>query len=142
MTVTRQEIAAEQGLTMVRAAIDHAKSKGWEITAAVCDPRGGLVAFLRTDDVISPAIEFAMDKAFTAATLRKASGEFGERMASKPTLSLGVGTRERLLTWHGGLPVFDGDICIGGIGVSGAADHEDLECAEIAIKLAGFRSQA
>lgn len=142
MTVTRHEISADEGLVMVQAAVAHAKANGLEITAAVCDPRGGLVAFLRTDQVIAPAEGFALDKAYTAATLRKASGAFGERMAGKPTLSLGVGTRERLITWHGGVPIFDGGLCIGGIGVSGAADHEDVECAEAAIRAAGFQADA
>ena len=142
MTVTRCEISADEALAIVKTAVEHAKSNSWDVTAAVCDPRGGLVAFLRTDNVIAPAESFAMDKAFTAATLRKASGDFGTRMSEKPTLSLGIGTRDRLIAWHGGVAIFSDGVCIGGIGVSGAADHEDVECAEAAIRAAGFQTTA
>lgn len=141
-TVTRTEVSADAGLAMVQAAVACAAENGWEITAAVVDAGGNLVAFLRTDGVITPAIGFAIDKAFTAATLRKASEGFGERMASKPTLALGLGTRDRLITWAGGLPIFSGPICIGGIGVSGARDHEDLACAKAALDACGFASDA
>jgi len=98
-----------------------------------------LVAFMKTDNVIPAAVDFALDKAFTAATLRKATHEFGERMSSASGLSLGVGTRNRLITWTGGIPIFDGQDCVGGIGVSGAMDHQDLECADAALKSVGLK---
>ncbi len=140
--VTRTEISAGAALDLVRGAVAHARENGWEVTAAVVDPRGHLVAFWRTDAVIDPAITFAIDKAYTAATLRKASQAFGERMASKPTLSLGVGTRERIITWAGGLPIFKDGQCIGGIGVSGAQDHEDIACASAALSEMGLSAEA
>lgn len=141
-TVTRTDISAQAGLAMVQAAVSYAESQRWDITAAVVDARGDLVAFLRTDEVIAPAVGFAIDKAYTAATLRKSSEGFGDRMASKPTLSLGVGTRDRLITWAGGLPIFSNGTCIGGIGVSGAQDHEDLACAAAALNAVGLSAEA
>lgn len=70
------------------------------MAVAVVDLHGFLVAFGR-DDAVAPAIGgFAVDKAYSAATLRKATADFGERMAASPTLALGVGTRERLVTWE------------------------------------------
>ncbi|MCY3984553.1 MAG: heme-binding protein [Roseovarius sp.] len=139
MFVERREISAKTALTLAMAAIEHAKAGDWDITVAVCDRSGGLLAFLRTDNVVLPAVEFAIDKAYTAATLQSHTQSFGERMASHPTLSLGVGTRTRLLTWAGGLPIFDGGACVGGIGVSGAKDHEDLACARAALNAAGLK---
>lgn len=142
MSVTRLEISAQDALGLASKAIEHARAHGWEITVAVCDPRGDLVAFLRTDDVVPPAIGFALDKAYTAATLRKSSQAFGERMASSASLSLGLGTRDRLLSWAGGVPIFENGVCIGGIGVSGAQDHQDVACAEAAISASGYSPEA
>lgn len=142
MSVMRREISAAAAAKLVAAAVDHARSQDWEITVAVCDPRGHLVAFLRTDDVVAPAIEFAIDKAYTAATLRRSSSAFGERMASSPTLALGLGTRDRLMSWAGGLPILEDGICVGGIGVSGAKDHEDVACALAAVSAVGFATEA
>ena len=140
MIFNKKDVASKAGVIMAQAALDYANDKGWEITVAVCDSSGVLVAFMRTDNVIPAAIDFALDKAFTASTLRKATHEFGERMASSSGLSMGVGTRDRLITWTGGIPVFDGRDCVGGIGVSGAMDHQDLECADAALQSVGFKA--
>lgn len=142
MLTDRKDLSSEAAILLATSAIDHARANGWDITVAVCDSTGNLLAFRRTDNVVIPAIEFAIDKAYTAATLRNQTKAFGERMASHPTLSLGVGTRSRLLTWAGGMPVFSGGICVGGIGVSGARDHEDMACAEAALAAAGFSASA
>lgn len=142
MLTDRKDLSSEAAILLATSAIDHARANGWDITVAVCDSTGNLLAFRRTDNVVIPAIEFAIDKAYTAATLRNQTKAFGERMASHPTLSLGVGTRSRLLTWAGGMPVFSQGICVGGIGVSGARDHEDLACAEAALAAAGFSASA
>ena len=84
---------------LVSAALKHAKSRGWSVAVAVCDPHGGLISFGKDDATAPPIGGFALDKAYTAATLRKSSAEFGAGMMKSATLSLGIGTRERLLTW-------------------------------------------
>ena len=139
MISNKKDMSSDVAVEMARVALDYANNEGWEITVAVCDRAGILVAFMKTDNVIPAAVDFALDKAFTAATLRKATHEFGERMSSASGLSLGVGTRNRLITWTGGIPIFDGQDCVGGIGVSGAMDHQDLECADAALKSVGLK---
>ena len=44
-------------------------------------------------------------------------------------------------SWAGGVPIFADGVCVGGIGVSGAKDHEDLACAH-ALDAAGFADSA
>ena len=139
MISNKKDMSSKFAVKMAQAALDYAIDEGWEITVAVCDGSGILVAFMKTDNVIPAAVDFALDKAFTAATLRKATHEFGERMSSASGLSLGVGTRNRLITWTGGIPIFDCQDCVGGIGVSGAMDHQDLECADAALKSVGLK---
>jgi len=140
MISNKNDMSSNFAVKMAQAALDYANDEGWEITVAICDRSGILVAFMRTDNVIPAAVDFALDKAFTAATLRKATHEFGERMSSASGLSLGVGTRNRLITWTGGIPIFDGQDCVGGIGVSGAMDHQDLECADAALRSVGLKA--
>ena len=105
MFTERKDLQAETALALAQSAITHARANGWQITVAICDRSGHLLAFLRTDDV-------------------------------------GVGTRARLLTWAGGLPIFADGVCVGGIGVSGAKDHEDLACAHAALEAAGLSASA
>jgi uncharacterized protein GlcG (DUF336 family) len=90
------------------------------------------------DDVTPPIGEFAADKAFTAATMRRSTAGYFERMDASASLRLGLGNRDRLLVWGGGLPVVHEGRVVAGIGVSGAQDFEDIECAETALRAAGL----
>ena len=142
MPITRAELSSSEARHVVDAAIAKAEDNGWDITVAVCDPKGTLVAFGRTDNVIVPAVEFAIDKAYTAATLGQSTASFGKRMAGETTLGIGLGNRTRMTSWAGGVPIFCGGRCIGGVGVSGARDQEDVECACAAIAESGFSVEA
>lgn len=123
---------------LVAAALAQANEFNAAIAVAVVDPAGYLVSFGRADTAALPVGEFAIDKAYTAATQRKSSKAFGERMASSPTLALGLGNRPRFLAWGGGVGLFIGGQCIGGLGVSGAAEHEDIAIAEAAARSLGL----
>jgi uncharacterized protein GlcG (DUF336 family) len=123
---------------IVQAALANATDNGWDVAVAVVDPSGFLVAFGRTDNVAPPIGDFALDKAYTAGTLRKSTKAFGERMVSSPTLSLGLSNRQRFMVWGGGVAIFEEGVCIGGLGVSGAQEHEDIACAEAAITHVGL----
>lgn len=116
---SRRFILSDAAQRILSTALAYAKDEHWQIAAAICDPTGLLVVFGRTDGVAAPSVEFAIDKAYTAATLGKSTAAFGQRMVSSPTLSLGLSTRSRLTSWGGGVAIFEGDICIGGMGVSG-----------------------
>ncbi len=139
---SQRVITHEAAQALVSAALTYAKSQGWAVAVAVTDPHGGLVSFGRDDAAAPPIGGFALDKAYTAATLRKPSAEFGAGMMKSATLSLGVGTRERFLTWGGGVPVYEGGTVIGAIGVSGAKEPEDVQCALAAITEAGLSADA
>ena len=137
-TVAKLEISSELALKLVLYAVEHGRTRGWEVCASVCDSRGIQVALLRTDNVIDPAVGFAIDKAYTAAVLRRSTAEFAERALSRPPLQLGLANRDRILVFPGGLPILSGGRCIGGIGVSGARDDEDVDCAQAALARCGL----
>jgi uncharacterized protein GlcG (DUF336 family) len=130
MLVSVQVLSAALSLRLVTECIDYARSRSLEVAAAVVDPWGHLIAFLRTDRVTPLAVDFASDKAYTAA--------FFERADSSPSLRLRLTNRSRLMVWSGGLPLFAAGECVGGLGVSGARDVEDVECAKAAIRAAGL----
>lgn len=126
-------VSAEAALSLVSFALEHAHANGWIVCAAVCDPGGHLVAFHRMNGVNVPPIEFAIDKAYTAATMRRATAALFARTETKPPLRLGLANRKRLLVFPGGLPIEHNGQVIGGLGVSGASDDEDVACAEAAL---------
>lgn len=134
-------LASATALQMVQAALGHAEAKGWKVAVAVVDPAGVALATCRMDTVTPPIADFALDKAYTAATMRRNTAAFFERMDGSPSLRLGLGNRDRLLVWGGGLPIlYDGTV-IGGIGVSGAQDFEDIACGQAALTAVGLAPQ-
>ena len=56
-------------------------------------------------------------------------------LKDQPSLKLGIVHTEKLVVFGGGYPIFDGDILVGGIGVSGGSEGEDRQCGEAALKL-------
>lgn len=138
MIRTQPALTAGAALSLVAAVTEAAEQSGLPIAVAVADPAGHLLAALRMDGVSPPILGFATDKAFTAATMRRSTADFGTRMTSSPTLSLGLSTRVRLLPWGGGLPVVHEGQVVGGLGVSGAQDHEDIALGQAALQALGL----
>ena len=136
--ITRNEISSDLAHQMVGRAIEQAAKMNVEVCAVVCDPRGHLAALARTDHVMPPAIQFATDKAWTAANFSISSHGLYERVAPKPPVAMGFANRERVLFFPGGIPIFESNACIGGMGVSGAKDQEDIDIATIVIEEYGL----
>ena len=137
-TISKSFISQAAALRLAQDALAHAETQDWHVAVAICDPNGRLVAFLRADDVLIPAIDFAIDKAMTAATMRMSTSDWFDTVKDSPSMSLGMANRDRLMDWTGGLPILQDDVCIGGIGVSGVQDVQDRECAEAALRASGF----
>jgi uncharacterized protein GlcG (DUF336 family) len=138
MIVQSQSIDAATALRLVQDTFAEAGRNGWRIAAAVVDPQGVPLASARMDHVAPPILEFALDKAFTAATMRRTTEAFFSRMEESPALRMGLANRARLIVWGGGLPIVHGGQVVGGIGVSGAKDFEDIACAKAALAQAGL----
>ena len=128
-----QSVSSIAALRLLEAALSHATAAELSVAVCLCDAQGHVLASARMDGVTPPILTFAQDKAYTAATMRRTTAAFGDRMGSSQSLTLGLSTRERLLSWGGGLPIVHQGNVIGGIGVSGAKDFEDIACAEAAL---------
>jgi uncharacterized protein GlcG (DUF336 family) len=135
MIVQLQSIDAATALRLLQATFAEAGRNGWRVASAVIDPQGMPLASARMDHVTPPILEFALDKAFTAATMRRTTEAFFSRMEESPALRMGLANRERLMVWGGGLPIIHaGQV----VGVSGAKDFEDIGCAKTALADAGL----
>lgn len=133
MTTIQRHLSPEIALALAQRALAHAGGNNWQVAVAVVDAGGNLLAFVRHAGVQTLSIGFAVDKAYTAALLQRSTLDFAKRAASKPPLAMGLANRKRVLVFPGGVPVtIDGEV-VGGIGVSGAADMDDIACAEKAL---------
>ena len=130
-------ISAEAAATAVQAAVAHAEANGWKINAAVVDRGGNLMAFLRMPGAFLHSIEIAIDKAYTAASFGFSTKDWMPAIGHDEGMKFGFSARPRLIVFGGGLPIGQKD-WIGGIGVSGASEAEDEECARAGLAAIGM----
>lgn len=136
---TLTALTYEAAAALVAGAVAHARENGWAIACAVVDPAGQVLAAGRMDGAAPAILDFARDKAYTAA-LGRTTRDFFERMSSARDLELGLSNRPRLCAWEGGLPVRHGGVLVGAIGVSGAAGPEDAACGRAALAALGLET--
>ena len=105
------------------------KRTGRGAAIAIADDHGERLAFARTEGCPLPSITIAMNKAFTAARERKPSRDVGEasRKEGFPMTNFGD---PRYVGWGGGVPIVHEGRTIGGVGVSGLPEDEDMALAE------------
>ncbi len=124
----RTEIGYLEARELVGVVADRLEADGLGAAVAIVDAHGELVAFLRTDGCPLPSVKISISKAFTAARERKESRALGDasRKEDFPLTNFGeIG----YTGWGGGVPlVVDGQV-IGGLGISGLPEEEDMKLA-------------
>jgi glc operon protein GlcG len=102
---------------------------------AVADDHGELIGLLRVDGAPLSSIVIATNKAWTAARERKPSYELGQASRDPKTgFDIAYYGDPRYLGWGGGVPVVVAGAVVGSIAVSGLAEQEDMELAEMAAR--------
>ena len=137
-SVAQRSIAWPAAHAAVQAAALEAQQLGLKVNIAVADRGGQLAAFLRMPGAFLHSIDIAIDKAYTAASFGFATGDWSRVLEShSAAVRSGLAQRPRLVMFGGGLPLFDADELIGGVGVSGGSEEEDIRCAEAAVRALG-----
>jgi len=130
-------ITAEAAAAAVQAAVAHAEALGWKINVAVVDRGGNLMAFLRMPGAFVHSIQIAIDKAYTAASFGFPTKSWMSLVGADEGMKLGFSSQPRLIVFGGGLPIGSVD-WLGGIGVSGASEAQDEECARAGLAALGL----
>ncbi|MGV0820457.1 GlcG/HbpS family heme-binding protein [Martelella sp. AMO21009] len=138
VSLAKHTITAEAAQALARAAIEAARARGLSVGVCVTDAEGAPMALLRMDGVGAPIVDFCSEKAYTAAVTGAATRDFHAHITSTPSLAMGMTGRPRFLVWGGGVPVCSDEHVIGGIGISGGTEDEDIEIASEALKAMGF----
>lgn len=122
-----------------RVLIDGARAKADEIEVPMCiaitDESGQLVAFERMDGGKVTSTTIAIDKAFTAAGAKKATGDYGKAsQPGSPAYGISSAIGGRLMVVAGGLPIEVNGEVVGGIGVSSGTPNQDTQVAAAGIE--------
>ena len=122
----------------VQASLDACKKDGYRVSVSVVDRAGVLRAMARGDGAGPHTVDSSRKKAYTAASLRRATTELAELINKVPTLQALRDMNNDILMLGGGLPIEIGGDVIGGIGVGGAPGaHLDDACAQAGLDAIG-----
>jgi len=126
---TRPELTLEDCKEMSAAAEAEARRHNWNVAIAILDDGGHLLHLVRMDGATPANAAIAVEKARTAATTRRPSKMWEERVAGGRLSML----KMPVLPVQGGLPIMVEGTCVGGIGASGVQSHEDEQIVQAGI---------
>ena len=119
---------------IIESAIVKARELDVNISVAVCDVDGQLIALNRMDGTFWDADRGCIGKAIAAAVIGRPSEELPMRLMVSGRNRAIFGKMVTPLGRRGGLPIIQGGILEGACGVSGAHTREqDDECAHAGI---------
>ena len=124
-----------EAMRAIGAIRDDVARQGKAVVIAVADSHGELLAFLRMKGAPLESGPIAINKAFTAARLRKPSRALGDSVRAKGYDTAWYGD-PRYLGWGGGMPVAVGGLVVGAVAVSGLSQDEDEALATLGIAAA------
>jgi uncharacterized protein GlcG (DUF336 family) len=133
-SVPQNVISAEASQRVVAACQAKAEELGLSMSIAVCDPGGALKAFVRMDGCPLLPARISQQKAWTAVSFGISTSEWWNFIKDDPPLLHGIPQQQDVIIFGGGLPILDGDLLVGGLGVSGGHYNEDHEVAQAGIE--------
>jgi uncharacterized protein GlcG (DUF336 family) len=135
MTLTCQQTSLnDQAAThIVNAACDYARTQQLKICVGVVDLHGNLLAFRRINGAPLHSISIAQDKAYTAVSFGIETVKWPQRLENKPHTFQSLVNCSRMSMLGGGVPIkIDGQI-VAAVGVSGASEQQDINCANAGV---------
>ena len=124
-------LTLEDADRMVKAGITEAKRLNLQMSMAVCDAGGHLLAFNRTEGCIWISAQVAQGKAVASCALGRPSNDIP---ADSPVIQSIMATQGgRMVAAQGALPIIQNGTVLGAIGGSGGTSQEDEDCARIGL---------
>lgn len=124
------DITGQAALAAATAAFDAANAMGRAVFVAVVGRNLQLQAFAGSERAPHICRQIAMDKAYTAVATGRNSAAWKEYVYSCPIEERELMLRQpRFIAATGGVVILHSGEPIGGIGVSGAGQIEDEQCA-------------
>lgn len=112
------------------AVLDCARQLQLQVSIAVVDGGGHLLAFARTEGTPWHSIQLATEKARTSASFGLPSSTLGDMIDNAcERIRMNLLLRPEIVAMGGAFPIRVGKRLIGALGVSGASEEEDVICA-------------
>ena len=119
---TKPQLTLDDAYKIAAAVRAEATKRRLAGTIAIVDSGGHLLYLERPDRQSPNSVDIATLKARTAAYRERPSSALQERVKERPGWLMFPNS----LPIAGGVPLFYADECVGGVGVSGIADDDEL----------------
>jgi uncharacterized protein GlcG (DUF336 family) len=144
MPIKQSKKLTSKGVRAVMdAAISRAEEFGIPVTVAIVDAGGHLLMLERMEGGRFHTVHSSTTKAVSAASNMRPTTTQGAQAQSLDTLhALGLALAagpQRWTAMEGGFPIFFGDECVGGIGVSGGDWEQDETIARVSLAAIGAK---
>src|SRR6202161_2881624 len=113
---------------VLQAARESAQQRNAPSAVAVVDPAGDLLAFQRMDGVRAASADLAIEKARTAARLRRPTAEIEDSINQGRTAFVTAD----IMALRGGMPIRVSGEVVGAVGVAGWSKEADTDIANVA----------
>ena len=113
---------------LVEVVETRARELGKRAVIAVCNPEGNPIAVHVMDGAFLVSYEVAVKKAYTAVAVKMSTMELSALCQPGGTF-YGLQALDKVITFGGGIPLYEGGVIIGGLGVSGGTAEEDHDLA-------------
>lgn len=121
---------------IAEAAEKKAAEIGVPIVFAAVDTGGNLNLLHRMDESLLASIDIAVNKAYTALSLKMPTDELsGPANPGGILYGITATNNSRIVPFGGGYPVYNDRAVIGGIGISGGTVEQDMEIAKHALSI-------
>jgi uncharacterized protein GlcG (DUF336 family) len=125
------EVTLDAAQKVVEAAKGKAEEIGVPMNIAVVDAGNNLTAFARMDGAWLGSIDIAQNKAYTARAFDMSTKDLAPLcQPNQPLYGIEASNDGNLIVFAGGIPLTDGEVVVGAIGVSGGSVEQDHEVAE------------
>ncbi len=133
-TFETRSLTVDTALKAARGALEACRKAGYQVGVAITDRSGVLQVLLRDRFAGAHTVEFAANKAWTAASFRIPTAALAEETQAGKAMS-GLRHSARTMAAGGGLPIEAGGSTLAAIGVSGAPGGEaDEACARAGVE--------
>ncbi len=126
-------LTLDEANRIIRGALAKAQELDIEISAAVCDAGGRLVAFERMDGAIWASVYGAQGKAVASAAFGRPSGEMAARADQPTPRGIAVAEGGHMIMGQGAVPIIRNGLVEGACGVGGGTSQQDEDCARAGV---------
>ena len=118
----------ETAKKLISAVEERAKEQGKHAVIAVCNAEGNPIAVHVMDGAFLVSYEVAVKKAYTTVAVKMSTMELSALCQPGGTF-YGLQALDKVITFGGGIPLYQDGVIVGGLGVSGGTGEEDHDLA-------------